>query len=221
MIENEVFKKSIIKKDLCIEYGFKQVKNKLIYQKDILNQSFEIIVVIENNEVKGKVIDKELQEEYLNYRIENQTGEFVSSIREEFMSTLKDIRDHCTIQKNFVSKQANRISTWIQKTYHDLPEYLWDNDKDAVFRNKDNKKWYGIIMYLNRNRIDKKEEMVEAMNVKLPPEMIDQLVEKKGYYRAYHMNKKHWITFILDDTIKDKELQQLISISYQYTVKEK
>ena len=219
MIEKEIFKKNIIKEDKCLKYGFKKKENQLIYHKNMKNKSFEIIVTIQNNEVTGKIIDKELQEEYFNYRIENQIGEFVSSIREEYINTLKDIRDHCTITKSFVSKQANRMSNWIKEVYNDSPEYLWDNDKDAVFRNKLNKKWYGIIMYINRNKIDKKDEMVEAMNVKLPPEMIDKLVQKKGYFRAYHMNKKHWITFILDETLTDKELQDLINISYQFTVK--
>ena len=59
------------------------------------------------------------------------------------------------------------------------------------------------------------------MNVKLPPEQIDELVKKKGYFRAYHMNKKYWITFKLDDTLPDEELEKLIDISYQYTIETK
>ena len=31
-------------------------------------------------------------------------------------------------------------------------------------------------------------------------EEIDKLIQKRGYYRAYHMNKKHCISFLLDVT---------------------
>ena len=55
------------------------------------------------------------------------------------------------------------------------------------------------------------------MNVKLPPDLINDLLKKEGFYKAYHMNKKYWISFILDDSIKDQELEELINISFTLT----
>ncbi len=217
-MEQEIFKKSIILKDKLLEYGFIKEKDTYLYKKSILNNNFEIIISIRNNKVKAKIIDKELDEEYLNYRIENQIGEFVSTIRNELRKTLEDIKEKCTLQNIFIYKQSNRISNWIKEKYNVEPEFLWDDDKNAVFRNNDNKKWFGIIMYVNKNKLAKEDKMVEVMNVKLPPETIDTLVTKQGYYRAYHMNKKYWITFILDDTNKDEDLYELIKISYNYTI---
>ena len=219
MIEEEIFKKSIIDLDKCKKYGFFDSNGIYTYKKSILKDTFEIIITIKDNKVTGKIIEKELEEEYLNYRIESNVGEFVGSIKEEFIKLLKDIKDKCTIQNEFVFAQANRISNWIKDTYHDNPEFLWNDDKNAVFRNKNNKKWYGIIMYINQNKISTTDKMIEVMNVKLPPEQIDELVNKKGFYRAYHMNKKYWITFTLDNTIEDNKLKELIEISYGYTIK--
>ena len=221
MYEEEIFKKSIIVIEKCIEYGFVKENDKYVYKKDILDNTFEVIVTIKENKVKAKIIEKELDEEYLNFRIENQIGEFVSTIRDEFIKVLEDIKDKCCIENYFVYPQANRIANWIKENYKDSPEYLWEDYDNAVFRNKANKKWYGIIMYINQNKLDKEDKKVEVMNIKLPPEQIDELVKQEGYYRAYHMNKKYWITFTLDDRIPDKELQELIKISYQYTIETK
>lgn len=220
MIEEEIFKKCIFQEPKLLSYGFQKKKDLLEYKKNILEGEFEVILTIQNNKLQGKIIEKEFQEEYLNYRIETQIGEFVSKVREEYRNILEDIKQKCTIENTFVFPQSNRIKEWIKETYGDPPEFLWEeDDKDGVFRNKENKKWYGIIMYINKNKLDKEDKKVEVMNVKLPPEMIDELVKKKGYYRAYHMNKKYWISFILDETIPDEELHKLIDISYQFTIK--
>ena len=222
MIEEEIFKKSIILPEKLEKYGFQKEKDKYTYQKEIMNHEFLVIITIINNHISGKVIEKDLNEEYLNFRIENQTGEFVNTIREEFIKILEDIKENCTMENNFIFPQANRISNWIKEKYKNIPEYLWEeDDKDAVFRNSQNKKWYGIIMYINKKKLEGEDKKVEVMNVKLPPELINELVKEDGFYRAYHMNKKYWITFLLDDTIPDKKLQELIEISYEYTIEEK
>ena len=76
-------------------------------------------------------------------------------------------------------------------------------------------------MYISQSKLEPGDKKIEVMNVKLPPEQIDELVKQKGFFRAYHMNKKYWITFKLDDTIEDEVLEELIDISYQFTIKTK
>ena len=72
-------------------------------------------------------------------------------------------------------------------------------------------------MEINKNKLTKENKLVEVMNVKLPPDLINDLLKKEGFYKAYHMNKKYWISFILDDSIKDQELEELINISFTLT----
>ena len=36
-------------------------------------------------------------------------------------------------------------------------------------------------------------------------------------FPGYHMNKKNWITIILDDSLKDEEVFELIKESYELT----
>ena len=39
-------------------------------------------------------------------------------------------------------------------------------------------------------------------------------LKKEGFYKAYHMNKKSWISIILNDTLNNKEIYELIDESY-------
>ena len=61
------------------------------------------------------------------------------------------------------------------------------------------------------------EEFVDILNVKCEPEMVATLISQKGLAPAYHMNKTHWITIILDGTVPDNEIYSLLDISYGLT----
>ena len=220
-MEEDIFKKSIFQLDKLIEYGFQKENNDYVYKKNMSKENFEIILTFSNDKVKAKIIDKELNEEYRNYRITSQIGEFVSSIREELKELLLDVKKKCTISNTYIFPQTNRISQKIKEKYQDNPEFLWDDDKASVFRNQTNKKWYGIIMYVNQNRFSQEDKMVEVMNVKLDPKEIEELIKRNGYYKAYHMNKKYWISIVLDDTLPDEEILEKIEESHQYTERRK
>jgi len=218
-IENEIFQKSVIVYEQLIPYGFKKIDEKYVISKEILDHSFRIDVEISNlGVVKGRVVDLSFNEEYTNYRIKKQTGEFVHKIRQEFERVLIDIRDNCTTTNYFVTDQANRLTRFIIQRYHDIPEFSWERFPGyGIFRNSHNDKWYGLIMNINKSKIDKGNEEVEVLNVKLDKDEIKLLLDRKGFYKAYHMNKEHWITILLDETIKDEEIMGYIEESHTFT----
>ena len=39
-------------------------------------------------------------------------------------------------------------------------------------------------------------------------------LENKNIYPAYHMNKKNWVSIILDESLSNDEIFNLIDISY-------
>lgn len=217
-IEKEIFKRRVIQFDKLIPYGFRLEDDRYVYSLNILNDAFRVEVIITDKEVVGKVFDLAFDEEYTNYRIKNQNGEFTNKVKNEFENILKDIRDKCTLEKYFVSEQANRITDLIIAKYNNKPEFLWENSSGhGVFRNEKTNKWYGIIMNINKNKIDKEDLEVEVLNVKLDENKIIELLKRKGFYKAYHMNKKYWITILLDNTVSDKEIMGLIGDSHKFT----
>jgi len=218
-IEEEIFQRSIIDYDKLIPYGFQKTDTRYVLSKNILDDVFRVDVEItEEGIVRGKIIDLSFHEEYTNYRLENQMGEFVSKIRDEFVSVLLDIKNHCTSTSYFMTKQANRITELLIEKYQDIPEFVWDKFPGyGVFKNSKNDKWYGLIMNINKSKIDEGCKEVEILNVKLDKDKIKPLLERKGFYPAYHMNKENWISILLDDTIRDEEIMTYVEESHQFT----
>jgi len=220
-IEEELFKKTKINFDKIAEYGFKKEKALYKYSKNIINNTFRVDIEIDNKGiVKGSVYDLSFGEEYTNFRIEDSTGSFVGQVREEFENLLKDIRSSCFTRETFIYEQSNRITDAIKKKYGDEPEFEWEKFPGyATFRNKDSKKWYGIIMNLDKSKLEENSTgEVEIIDIKLEANEIENLLKQDGFYPAYHMNKKSWITIILDNTISDKNIMSLIEKSYSYTI---
>ena len=216
IIEDEVFKKYKLKKDKLISYGFKKKNEIYKYSKIFMNDTFRAEISIDKNgRVLGKVIELELDEEYTNFRMENVIGEFVNTVREEYIKILQDIANNCFDKEEFIFEQTNRITGLIKEKYKVSPEFLWDKFPGfGVFRNARSNKWFGIIMNIDRSKItsDKTGE-IEVLNVKLD-DAVQKYLGVEGVYPSYHLSKKSWITIILDDTLSDKKIMDLIDISY-------
>lgn len=56
---------------------------------------------------------------------------------------------------------------------------------------------------------------VEIANFKIVPENLSEMLKKDGYFPAYHMNKKTWMTVLLDGTVPFSEIQRLLDASYE------
>lgn len=212
-IENRIFKKSKPNYDKLEKYGFKKEKNKYTYKIRFMDNQFEAQITI-IDKIEGKIIDLDTKEEYTNIRLEN-IGTFASKVKTHYEEILKDIEKNCFEKQYFMLPQSNRITNYIIGKYNTKPEFLWEKlDGSAVFRNKENNKWFGIIMDINKNKLDKENKIIEIINVKLDNKTIEKLIKEKGFYNAYNMNKKSWITIVLDDTLKDEEIIKYIDESY-------
>ncbi len=220
-IEREIFNRYTINSNSLLKYGFKEDNNKLIYHQKIMDNSFDVIVEYCDNCIMGRIVELALNEEYTNFRT-NMIGEFNQKVKEEFKNILLDIRNKCCEKQNFIYKQSNRINEYIKNSFESLPEFLWNKYPNyAVYRNKNNK-WFSIIMDIQMNKVEKKinnDTIIEIINVKINPNAKDDLLKIKGIYEAYHMNKKYWLSIVLNDTLSDETICELISCSYNLTSK--
>jgi predicted DNA-binding protein (MmcQ/YjbR family) len=58
-----------------------------------------------------------------------------------------------------------------------------------------------------------------SINLKCDPEIGAQLREEyPSVLPGYHMNKKHWITILMDGSINDKKLSHWVDVSYDLVV---
>lgn len=108
--------------------------------------------------------------------------------------------------------EREKIINYIKEKYDVKPEYPWDDTPDAaIFRHKNNKKWFSLITKV------KNEEYV---NVKTNPDYSDLLRNTYNYIiPAYHMNKEHWNTIIISKDVNETLVYELIDQSYELTKK--
>jgi len=115
------------------------------------------------------------------------------------------------------------IENYINENYETIQEYPWDKYPNyTTFKHKHNKKWFALITDVPYQKLQiNKDGMTDAINLKNIPEMIGSLRKTKGILPAYHMNKEHWITVLLDGTVPKQKICDLIDISYDLTIEQK
>ena len=109
------------------------------------------------------------------------------------------------------------IINFIKDKFNIAEEHLWFTFPDyIVFRNMKNKKWFAIIMDIDRSKLGLDGDgKVDIIDLKCDPILIGSLLHNKGYLPAYHMSRKSWITVLLDGSVSDEELKDLICLSYE------
>ena len=87
----------------------------------------------------------------------------------------------------------------------------------AVFRNGRNGKWFAVLLgRLPARCLGLDEEGVcDVLNLKCDPVMTHAIIDSKRIFRAYHMNKEHWISVRLDSGITHEELGFLVDMSFR------
>ena len=116
------------------------------------------------------------------------------------------------------------VFEYIKKKYKVSPEYPWVKyDSNAVFRHTDNKKWFALVMDVQREKFGLQgDEYVDVVNLKVDDMFFrDMLIRQDGIFPAYHMNKQHWITVLLDGTVPEKKVLELVDMSFMATASAK
>lgn len=107
------------------------------------------------------------------------------------------------------------IFEYVKKQYGTLPEYLWSSSPDSAVLRHHNGKWYAVIMNVQKSKLGLAGcDMIEIMNVKCDPEMAGTIIQTYGFLPGYHMNKKNWVTILLDGTIKEAQILDFLDMSY-------
>ena len=180
---------------------------------------FLMRITVEDSDLMFQVFDQETGDLYPQVHMESMRGTFVGSVREACLEELFDIRKACFEVQEFICPQTKRIMIRVQEIYENQLEYLWEKSPDtAVLRHEDNQKWYAVLMKISWEKLDKaREGQVEVVNLK--HDLVSDLLEEKGIYPGFHMNKRYWISLPLDDSLTDEKVLELFEKSYFLTLK--
>ena len=202
------------------EYGFAKRGKSYELTKVLPSSGFLLkCKVTGGGKISAKVIEPEVGEYTLH--LTNSAGSFVGSVREEYEQALNDIADNCFVPDVFEAAQTLRLIEYVREKYGRELEFLWDKfEGNAVWRRGDTNKWFAAVLTVSRRKLGlNSDEVVEVIDLRLPPEEMAALVDGVRFFGGWHMNKKHWFTIILDGSVEFEEICRRIDVSYTLAVK--
>lgn len=201
----------IIIEDDLIDYGFSRDG---VYEKTLKNPNFKAVIIYKNDTLISKVIDTELDEDYVLVDVTTPIGRFAAELKVEYEDIIKDIIDKCTRPDVFRFDQTKRLMDTVEKKYASRLEFLWEKfPKDAIYRNNATNKWFALLVALDKSKIGLEGEG-EIEIVVIKHDDASGVIDGEVIFEGYHMNKKHWITIPLDGRITDEKLFELVENSY-------
>lgn len=218
MIEDIVFAKKKVCFDKLVDKGFvKMDEGDFIYSERFMDDMFEAQVIVDRSgHVSGRVVDLELGENYLPLRVASENTTFTGQVRQAYQGILQKIADTCFVDELFMSAQANRVADHLSSTYGDVFDHPFEKYPDYIsFRV--GRKWYALILPLAFSKLDEEggDKLVEVVNIKVLINQMSHLLNINGVYPAYHMSKKSWVSIVLDDSLEDDVLFELLDVSRQ------
>lgn len=211
-----------IKKDALLPFGFVPEEEGFCYQTAILSGQFILSVRLDTKDrVFADLTDASTGAPYVLHLVPEAVGAFVGEVREAYTSALSKIRDGCFYRRVFQNDTVYRLLDYAKEAYGSEPEYLWEKfPENAVLRRKDTGTWYGAVLTTSADRLGlSSQEKVEILDFRAIPETIPDLLKNAGFFPGWHMNKKHWVTLLLDGSIPLEEIKTRLDESYRLAKK--
>ena len=116
-------------------------------------------------------------------------------------------------------KTTAELIKYVNAVYGAEPEYLWpDYPETFVFRHGDNRKWFGVVMDVERGKLGLPGDgKVFLLDVKTGPILGGSYLGQPGIVRAWHMNKTHWLGVLLDGSAAEQTIRELLDLSFSMT----
>ena len=196
----------------AIAYGFSRTEAGFELKKELLDVGLYAIFVISGKRFEVNVFDAYTDEEYLPFNVADNITGFVTGIREQVEALVQEIKEKCLLNSNM----KLRLMEYCERKFGTEPEAPWEDSPDAyTFKTAKRNKWYALFMTIPYKSLGLAAKgTLDVVNIKLPPEKILDLIDRVHFYPAYHMNKKHWITIVLDKEVDEPLVQQLLEESY-------
>ena len=214
---DEIIKGKKPVQEKLLSYGFTKDGDYFQFLTEIMEGVFTLRIQIDaENTIKTDLIEKETGETYILYKT-NATGSYVGEIRTAIEQVICDIAENCFENEIFKTAQVQMAIEFVRELYGDELEFLWKKfPYNAIWRRKDNKKWYGVILTVAGKKLGLKSNRIEEIiDLRMNPAENEKILARQHYYPGWHMNKKSWYTLVLDKSITDEELKERIRESYK------
>lgn len=173
------------------------------------------VTVTEEGRVKTELFDPEADAQYTLHLVPSAEGGFVGEVRRAYEDALLNIAETCFDKAVFKSRYAKDLLEYAQNRYGETCEYLWESfPENGVLRRKDNRKWYAAILTVAGNKVGlSTDKMTEIVDLRAEKDEVPELIHRRGFAPAWHMNKKSWVTVLLDGSVEFSTIQEMLDKS--------
>ena len=196
--------------DILINFGFQFEDNILVFKRNILNDVFRMEIKLISTDFEIEVYDLDFNEVYSLFSVDSASGEIVTAIREEVKDVLEKILClESVIYEDVLRYVKERYNSTIVKPFKTNP------DIKALVTTKN--KWYALFLDVEYSKLQKDslvDSKVKIVNLKHIPSKISTVIDNRNIFPAYHMNKNHWISVVLNNNIDIEYVKELIRLSY-------
>lgn len=158
-----------------------------------------------------RVLEEDGEEFYL-LRVGNAAGSFLPAVRDAEEEIAREVAFRV-----FPAEDAGkRILETARRLYGTVPDAPFDDGGESLALRAENGKWYALVMTVDASKLtEERRGPVRVMNLKVDPAKRDSLWDGRHFFPAYHMNKTHWITVLLDDELDWEKAENVLGESYR------
>ena len=138
------------------------------------------------------------------------------TVGSEYEEILATFEEHCCEENIFRAQLTKNLISYVRDKYDDELEFLWEKYPNAaIWRRKDSKKWYGLVMEISERKLGlDSDKDVEILDLRGNVNDLKNFLDGIKYFAGYHMNKKSWYTIRLDGSVAFDEICTRLDESY-------
>lgn len=196
--------------DILINFGFQFEDNTLVFKRNILNDVFRMEIKLISTDFEIEVYDLDFNEVYSLFSVDSANGEIVTTIREE----VKDVLGKILCLESVIYEDVLR---YVKERYNSTTVKPFKTNPDIKALVTPKGKWYALFLDVEYNKLQKDSLVdlkVKIINLKHVSSKISAITDNRNIFPAYHMNKNHWISVVLDNNIDIEYVKGLIELSY-------
>ena len=199
-----------LSEDRLIDFGFQFEDNILVFKRNILNDVFRMEIKLISTDFEIEVYDLDFNEVYSLFSVDSASGEIVTTIREE----VKDVLEKILCLESVIYED---VLHYVKDQYNSTIVKPFKTNPDIKVLVTPKGKWYALFLDVEYNKLKKDSlvnSKVKVINLKHISSKISAITDNRNIFPAYHMNKNHWISVVLDNNIDIEYVKGLIELSY-------
>lgn len=203
-----------------LKNGFTEAKNGYFKETPLLDFLLRVRVTKEGK-VDAELFDPEADAPYTLHLVAGADGAFVGEVRKVYEEALLNLAETCFDRAVFKSRLSKNLLEYAKEKYGEECEHLWGEFPDyGILRHTDSGKWYALIVPVSGVKVGlSTENPVEIVNLRAEKDEVPKLIHRRGFAPAWHMNKKSWVTVLLDGSVEFSTITNMLDKSRMLALK--